>query len=634
MGDAQEFDQRLRDKLLRRVLLTAAGVLLALAVATFLIARAMLADEVTDKARVQVELATTRVDGWLHEKAEVVRGLAAREALAPMPDDARRAYFKALAAGYGGVGSVYMGFADGRFLTGSSFVPPPGYDPRQRPWYQLAAQRKGLAFSAPYKDADTGGLVVSIAAPIVKDGAIAGVIGMDITVDDILAKVQRLRVAHGSFAYVVDDHGTVIAHPDATRRMTPVGGDDRALFDRYRATGDHDVALYEPADYVSLSTVGETGWVVILHVPATAVTGPLTTLAYVFIGGILAALVVLALTVSVISSRIVQPLLRLVEGARQVAQGAYDRRVPVESRDEVGYLSQSFNDMAAGLKDREFIKSVFGRYVSPDVMREILDGKIALGGEARVLTIMFSDIRGFTAMSERMEAHALVGMLNQYFTTMDGAISRHHGSINKYLGDGILALFGAPVARESSARDATDAARDMQRQLAAFNEQHGTDLRIGIGVHTGEAVVGNIGSEARTEYTVIGDAVNLASRIESLTPVYGQAILISEETAGRLGDDYLLRIVDRVRVKGKAAPVTLIAPLWKPDVSETEAERVARANAVMQEYLRGDFAAAQAHIAALAAPLDKHLQLIAERCAQCLAQTPPAWDGVWTMTVK
>src|SRR4051812_45323501 len=153
---AQAFDERLRDKLLRRILVTAAAILLLLGVATFLIARSMLAREVTGKAHVQVELATARIDGWLHEKSEVVRSLAAREALAPMPDDTRRAYFRALASGYGGVGSVYMGFADGRFLTGSVFVPPAGWDPRKRPWYQLAATRGKLSYSAPYRDADTG----------------------------------------------------------------------------------------------------------------------------------------------------------------------------------------------------------------------------------------------------------------------------------------------------------------------------------------------------------------------------------------------------------------------------------------------------------------------------------------------
>jgi class 3 adenylate cyclase len=632
---AQSFDERLRDKLLRRILLTAAGILLVLGLATFLIARTMLAREVTAKARVQVELATARIDAWLHEKGEVVRALAAREALSPMPDDLRRAYFKSLAAGYGGVGSVYMGFADGRFLTGSNWVPAADYDPRKRPWYQLAVARGALAYSAPYRDADTGGLVVTIAAPIVRDGQVNAVIGLDISVDNILDEVQHLKVVDGTWAYVVDDTGHVVAHPDATRRLTSIGDSgDGALFRRYTVAHERDVALYEVHDYVSLSTVGETGWVVILHVPASAVTRPLSTLAWVFMGGIIAALAVLALTVLLISSRIVQPLLRLVDGAREVALGAYDRRVSVESRDEVGYLSQSFNDMAAGLKDREFIKSVFGRYVSPDVMREILDGKIALGGEAKVLTIMFSDIRGFTAMSERMDAHALVGMLNHYFSTMDGAISLHHGSINKYLGDGILALFGAPQTLANSAREATDAAREMRARLSAFNKEHGTALEIGIGIHTGEAVVGNIGSEQRTEYTVIGDTVNLTSRIESLTPLYGQPILISEETASRLGADYLLRIIDRVRVKGKTAPITLIAPFWKPDVSETEGERIALANVAMQEYLRGEFAAAATHLEALSGQLDKHAKLIAERCRQCVATPPAAWDGVWTLTAK
>jgi len=632
----QAFDQKLRNKLLRRVLITATAILLALAVATFLIARGMLAREVTGKARVQVALVTARLDAWLHEKSDVVRGLASREALAPMSDEVRREHFHALADEYGGVGSVYVGFPDGKFLTGSSFVPPAGWDPRTRPWYRLAVERGKLAFSAPYIDADTGGLVVSIAAPVERDGRLLEVIGMDITVGDILSRVRRLGMGGDAWAYVVDATGRIVAHPDPKQVMvhTVAEGPDAALFARYRGGTDRGVALYRQDDYVSLSNVAETDWTVILHVPRSAVTGPLRNLALVFIAGIGVSLLVLAATVTFISSRIVRPLLRLVDGARDVAEGAYDRKVPVESRDEVGYLSQSFNDMAAGLKDREFIKSVFGRYVSPEVMREILDGKIALGGEAKVLTIMFSDIRGFTAMSERMEPHALVRVLNQYFTAMDAVITEHHGSINKYLGDGILAMFGAPISLDNSARAATDAARAMQRQLAAFNEQHGTDLHIGIGVHTGEAVVGNIGSEQRTEYTAIGDAVNLASRIESLSPRYGQSILISEDSAAHLGDDYLMRIIDRVRVKGREGPITLIAPLHRPDVSETEAERVARANAVMQEYLRGEFQAALDHLESLAGQLDPHLQLIAERCRECLAHRPAAWDGVWTMQAK
>lgn len=632
---AQGFEEKLRDKLLRRVLATAAAILVALAVATFLIARGMLAREVTAKAETEVALATTRIEGWLHEKAEVVRGIAAREQLAPMSDDVRRAHFRAVASSYGGVGSVYMGFADGRFLTGSGFVPSADYDPRARPWYQLAVTSGRLAFSAPYRDADTGELVVSIVAPIVRDGAVAAVVAMDLTVDDLLAGVQRLEVADGGWAYVVDDTGRIVAHPDPTRVLTATvdDGPDAALFARYRAAGGA-ATLDDADDYVALSPVGETGWTVILHVPRSAVTGPLRTLAILFLCGIAIAIAVLAATVTIISSRIVRPLLRLVDGARDITDGAYDRRVPVDSRDEVGYLSKSFNDMAAGLKDRDFIKSVFGRYVSPEVMREILDGKIALGGEAKQLSIMFSDIRGFTGISERMEAHALVRLLNDYFTAMDAAIAAHHGSINKFLGDGILALFGAPVGLDNSARAATDAARDMQRKLAAFNEQHGTTLRIGIGVHTGEAVVGNIGSEQRTEYTVIGDAVNLASRIESLTALYGLPILVSDDTARGLGDDYVLRIVDRVRVKGKTAPITLIAPYHARDVSDTERERIARANAATQDYLRGEFAAALAHVDALAGQLDPHLQVIADRCRECLATPPPSWDGVWTMHAK
>jgi class 3 adenylate cyclase len=637
VGD-RAFDQKLRTKLLTRVLVAATVVLVALALVTFLVTRELLAREVSARARYRVELATAEIDGWLHEKGEVLRGLAAREALAPMDDAARRAHFRALAAAYGGVGSVYMGFADGRFITGSDWVPPADYDPRRRPWYTEAVAAGRLTYSTPYRDLDTGKLVVSVAAPLGARDAPTAVIAMDVLVDDVLVAAQRLA-DDGTWAYVVDGAGLIIAHPDRAlvlaARVTDTA--DAALFARQRAAtgaGAPQVVVAQGRDYVATRVVAETGWHVFFHVPSSQVTGPLRRLAVVFVVGILAALAVLAVTTLVISARIVKPLLRLVDGARRLARGTYDARVPVESRDEVGYLSHSFNDMAAGLAEREFIKSVFGRYVSADVAREILDGKIALGGESKRLTIMFCDIRGFTSLSEAIDPHALVGLLNRYFTRMDAAIAGCGGSINKYLGDGILAIFGAPAPLADDARAAADAAREMMRQLAVLNEEQGTSLGIGIGLHTGSAVVGNIGSEQRTEYTVIGDAVNLTSRIESLCALYGQPILASEAAAEGLGDDYLVRVIDRVRVKGRTSSITLVAPLWRADVSATEAERVARANQVMADYLAGEFERALAGLDELAGQLDRHLQLIGERCRACLAARPEAWDGVWQLQAK
>ncbi len=639
MGEQRAvFDQKLRNKMMVRVLVTAGIVLLVLAAVTFLVTRSLLARELVEKSRSKVAHAAAVVDAWLHEKGQVLSMLAERESRSPTEDDVKQTYFRELALEYGGLESVYMGFEDGRFLTGSGWEPPADYDPRQRPWYRGAVAAHALAYSAPYRDLHTGKIVVSISAPVLAGDRVTGVIAMDIFVDDILGAVNTLRIGDHSYAYVVDSAGTYIAHPKADRVLASniADGPEAALFADVRAAaGEPRTTLFERDDFVTVSPIPESDWWVFFHLPRSEVTRPLQSLALVFGAGILAALLVLAGTISYISHNIAQPILKLVDGAREISQGEYERRLSVESRDEIGYLTQSFNEMAAGLKDREFIKSTFGRYVSPDVMRDILSGNIALGGEAKEISVMFSDIRGFTSMSEGADPHELVSLLNRYFTRMDQVISTHGGAINKYMGDGILAIFGAPVSLDSAPTAAVQAAHDMLEQLAAFNQEIGSDLDIGIGVHTGEAVVGNIGSENRTEYTAIGDTVNLTSRIESLTKQYGVPILASEDTALRLPEDqYLLRLIDRVRVKGKSRPVNLMYPQRKRDLSESDTELVGRANLAVERYFSGDFTGALSVLDELTGKLDTHLLLIRQRCRDYAAARPDEWEGVWTAQSK
>ncbi|HUH00638.1 MAG TPA: cache domain-containing protein, partial [Kofleriaceae bacterium] len=481
---AAAFDQKLRNKMLLRVLGTAAVILLVLGVVTFLSARSLLAEELKQKSRSKVEYAATVIDAWLHEKGEVLSILADREARQAMPDELKQGYFRDVAAQYGGFESVYMGFeADGGFVTGADWVPPADYDPRQRPWYTAAVAARGVAYSAPYRDMFTNRIVVSVAAPVYDDGHLRGVMAMDIFVDDILGVVDSLRVGRSGHAFVVDGEGTFVAHPDPAQVLvgTIARTGDAALFDAFRKRATRTTSeVYEAEDYVTIGHIAENDWHVVFHLPFDEVSRPLRTLALIFFGGIIAALLVLAFTINYISHNIARPILKLVDGARDISGGEYERSLPVESRDEVGYLTQSFNEMALGLKDREFIKSTFGRYVSPDVMREILAGNVALGGEAKVISVMFCDIRGFTTLSENMGPHELVTLLNRYFTRMDRVISAHGGFINKYLGDGILAMFGAPVALESSAQSAVEAAYAMLEQLAEFNQHRGLSLQVGI----------------------------------------------------------------------------------------------------------------------------------------------------------
>lgn len=213
------------------------------------------------------------------------------------------------------------------------------------------------------------------------------------------------------------------------------------------------------------------------------------------------------------------------------------------------------------------ISDHFGSYVSTEVRDDILQGKAALGGDEVEITVLFADIRNFTALSEKHTPAEVVTMLNQYFSEMVRAITQHGGTVNKFIGDAIMAVFGAPRRLENHAESAVSAAREMLARLEAHNYLQAAKgepmFEIGIGLHSGNAIAGNIGAESRKEYTVIGDAVNLASRVEGLTKQYGISLLVTDSVAHRLPDAFNRREIDTVTVKGRATPCTLFEILPK-----------------------------------------------------------------------
>ncbi len=216
--------------------------------------------------------------------------------------------------------------------------------------------------------------------------------------------------------------------------------------------------------------------------------------------------------------------------------------------------------MVDGLKERDKLRSTFGKYMTASVMDHLMSGKVQLGGETLAVTVLFSDIRSFTSISEKMHAQALVGLLNEYFTEMVGIVMSEDGVVDKYIGDAIMAVFGAPVPKPDDAVRAVRAAVKMRSALVHLNERLATrglgPLRTGIGVHTGEVVAGNIGSEERMEYTVIGDAVNVASRLETSTKdLGGLGVLISDDTWALVKGHIDARPVKEITVKGRARPV-------------------------------------------------------------------------------
>jgi adenylate cyclase len=204
-------------------------------------------------------------------------------------------------------------------------------------------------------------------------------------------------------------------------------------------------------------------------------------------------------------------------------------------------------------------------------MNHLLEGKVSLGGQSLPVTVLFSDIRGFTSISEQMDPQRVVALLNEYFTEMVDIVMNEGGVVDKYIGDAIMAIFGAPVPKPDDAVNAVRAAVKMRRALADLNERlvaRGQPaLRTGIGIHTGEVVAGNIGSERRMEYTVIGDAVNLASRLESSTKELGTDVLISEDTYELTKHMIEARSVREITVKGRAKPVMTYEVLGMADGS-------------------------------------------------------------------
>jgi adenylate cyclase len=238
--------------------------------------------------------------------------------------------------------------------------------------------------------------------------------------------------------------------------------------------------------------------------------------------------------------------------------------------------------MVDGLKERDKLRTTFGKYMTSAVMEHLLAGKVALGGESLEVTILFTDIRSFTSISEKMDPQQLVGLLNEYFTEMVGIVMSEDGVVDKYIGDAIMAVFGAPVPKPGDAVNAVRAAVRMRVALKHLNrvlEERGlAPLRTGIGIHTGGVVAGNIGSEKRMEYTVIGDAVNLASRLESNTKDLGVNVLISEDTYARTKDHIEARPVKEITVKGRKQPVMtyeVIGMKGEPPLEQTDSAKMA-----------------------------------------------------------
>ncbi len=283
---------------------------------------------------------------------------------------------------------------------------------------------------------------------------------------------------------------------------------------------------------------------------------------------LLASLFLVAVTLVFVSRSVLRPIGSLVAAIRAVRAGDLSVRAPVISTDELGVLSQRFNDMVDGLREREFIRETFGRFLPERVAAALLDGNGTLVPRTATATILYADIEGFTRIAESHPPEAVLAMLNAYFTAAIEPIRQAGGVVNQFQGDAMLVTFNVPVPDPEHADHAVTAAQELQRLLASKTFA-GIPVRVRIGINTGDVIAGAVGSEDRLSYTVHGDAVNLAARLEALNKETGTDVLISGETAARLRRAYPLAAMGEIVLRGRTKPVSVYRLLPASDGSVT-----------------------------------------------------------------
>jgi adenylate cyclase len=415
----------------------------------------------------------------------------------------------------------------------------------------------------PYYDAKTGQKSVSLISNFKDEsGRIIGTLDVTLRFDFLLQDIRNLGWWKSDMAFLVDDEGRFLARTEVViKGRTRLGetGDplEKALLKDIKGKDPYGTILRDPSQ-------GEVGgfyrikyapWTLVLLAPGKAILTPIVRFrTYYFIAGILSILLII-LWIRFVARKMVATITRISQAAEKVAAGNYGTPLPVRRHDEIGQLVDSFNRMVRGLKERDFIRDTFGRYVDAGIAKELMRRPEAarLGGEKREVAVLMSDLRDFTPLSETLSPENTIRILNLYFSQMIDIIQKHQGIIVDFFGDGILVFFDpldGPIA--PMVRRAVDSALEMQhamRILNTRNKENGLpSLQMGIGVNSGEVVVGNIGSESRAKYGIVGAPVNLTQRIQALAKE-GE-VLLSHSAYANVAKDLMVRNSFEVRMKG------------------------------------------------------------------------------------
>lgn len=543
----------------------------------------------------------------------------------------------------------------------------PNYDPRQRPFF-IQAQAKGEPGWTPayeFWSRRSGHAVTGLTytAPV-WDAAenFAGAVGVDLETGVLNAFLRKLDSDMPGYAFITEETTAgrlrVVAHPaplPSSQTATNVLAlsvrqfYDPVVVSMFENLPDSYELLAmrgdQPFEFMVsgerywgsfLRPPGTTHWLICIAIPRIELTSWVRYYAIWYVIIFLSVLVAAILAILQISHRAAQPLWQLHHDAEAVGRLEFAATSESHTRIfEIGQLAGAMDRMKSNLRS-------FQKYVPADVVGDLVRSghEATLGGENILVSIYFSDIADFTSTSEKLPPEELVAHLGRYLSAMSEGIAKSGGTVDKFIGDAVMAFWNAPRRTEEHAFHACTAALSNLQRLkelqVAWRERGQPLFNTRIGLHTGHVIVGNIGSEWRMNYTIIGDSVNLASRLESLNKFYGTSIIASAATIGGAGDRVLSRPLDQVNVKGKSAGVTVHEVLaLQSDATTQQRELSERTSAAFAAYLARDFSTAETLYAKLQEqfPEDQVAEILRKRC-HAFSTTPPAedWDGIYRIS--
>ena len=419
----------------------------------------------------------------------------------------------------------------------------------------------------PSHDSKTGQETVILISEFKDEsGRLIGSLHVSVRFDYLMQDIIRLGWWESELACLVDESGLYLAHTKAMKHRTRLGemNDHAELavleemkkkpFGTVLGAGNHTVSGF--------SRIAQAPWIIVMFAPGEKILAPIVQFRlYYTLAGVVCIIFILLL-IRFVGGGMVRSITDISQAARQVAKGDYGDPIPVKNTDELGQLTQSFNAMVEGLKERDLIQNTFGRYIDQEIAQELIRHPEAarLGGKKREVAILMSDIRGFTPLSESLTPEEVIRILNHYFSHMIEVIRTYRGIIVDFFGDGLLAFFDpldGPV--EPTAIEASRCALEMQKRMETFNKEmmkkNLPQLEMGIGLNAGEVVVGNIGSEARAKYGIVGSAVNVTARIQS--EAKGGEIVLSGSIYRHISDTVQIGRTFEASLKGIENEVTL-----------------------------------------------------------------------------